>query len=255
MRLSTQAGWNQTRDDWLRLLRLPGASVKVFVDGGEVRASYSLVGYGSDLAWVGMILVDEAFRGRGLGKMVFENALRETSRFQTVGLDATDFGKPIYLKNGFVEVHSIERWFGPLRGRSQPNCRTGLHDGILSLDKEATQIDRTELLRNLESSGATIFSLLDSGTTLAYGVIRPGRTAFHLGPVVARSSEDFFHLLDSFPGQHEAVVCDLLNAEAVDFLSARGWSKRRVLTRMTRPDRAGCLCREKIWCAAGFELG
>jgi len=50
-------------------MRRKGTSVTVLMYEGEVRASYSVVGHGSKLAWIGMILVDEAYRGGGWGWM------------------------------------------------------------------------------------------------------------------------------------------------------------------------------------------
>jgi GNAT superfamily N-acetyltransferase len=256
-RLSTQAGWNQTEEDWSRLSRLAGASVKVFVSDGEVRASYSVVGYESRIGWIGMVLVDEAYRGKGLGKTVFTNALREATGFGAVGLDATDLGEPIYLRHGFEAVHPIVRWLGNSHGGHRSGIRTGLHEGILTLDAEVTGIDRKNLLCDFSMSGADFFSLVESGSTLAYGVLRAGRTACHLGPVVARSAEGFQRILDCASGKNldTPILCDVLNANAESILAAQGWRSMRALKRMIKPPLAACLCADEIWCAAGFELG
>ena len=112
-RLSIQAGWNQTEGDWLRLMNLPSGGVRVWRDQGEVRASYSLSGYGN-IAWIGMILVDEAYRGAGLGKASFRAALDQSQLlgFATLGLDATSLGEPIYAREGFQTIRPIVRWEG-----------------------------------------------------------------------------------------------------------------------------------------------
>ena len=94
LKLSTQAGWNQVGADWVRLMNLREGGVKVLIHGGEVRASYSILALGSDLCWIGMLLVDESLRGRGLGKAVFASALRDARSWRTVGLDATALGSP-----------------------------------------------------------------------------------------------------------------------------------------------------------------
>ena len=70
--LSSQAGWNQTYPDWIRLLELNPDTCYLFRMGNRVAGSTSLVTYGSDLAWIGMVIVDIAFRGKGIGKRALE---------------------------------------------------------------------------------------------------------------------------------------------------------------------------------------
>jgi len=258
-RLSAQAGWNQTEEDWCRLMRMKGTSVKVLVQNGEVRASYSVVGYGSKVAWIGMILVDEAYRGAGWGKAAFTGALREAAGFETAGLDATDLGEPIYLKQGFKAGRPMVRWRTVSHGRAasvQP-LRKGLHEGILALDIGCTGIDRAGLITDLADSGAAIFSWEGQGETLAYGAVRPGRTAAHLGPVVANSLEGFAAVLDQALEfcQGEPLICDAVSADAGKILAARGMEPVRFLKRMTRPLDGTCLSGPGVSCGAGFELG
>lgn len=110
-RLSTRAGWNQNEEDWRRLVRVAPAGVKVWIDAGEVRASYSVVTYGRESAWIGMVLVDPDYRGKGLGKAAFLGALEEAraSKAAVIGLDATDLGEPIYRKFGFKATLPLSR--------------------------------------------------------------------------------------------------------------------------------------------------
>ena len=258
-RLSTQAGWNQTEEDWGRLLRMKGTSVKVLVRDGEVRASYSVVGYGPKLAWIGMILVDEAYRGGGWGKAAFTGALREAAGFETVGLDATNLGEPIYLKQGFKIGCPIVRWRTVSHGHAacvQP-LQKGMQEGILALDASSAGVDRAGLLTDLADSGAAIFRWEEQGETRAYGVVRPGRTAAHLGPVVANSPEGFAAVLDQALEfcQGGPMICDAVSADAETILAARGMEPVRFLKRMTRPLDAMSLAGPGVWCGAGFELG
>jgi len=258
-RLSTQAGWNQTEEDWGRLLRMKGTSVKVLVRDGEVRASYSVVGYGPKLAWIGMILVDEAYRGGGWGKAAFTGALREAAGFETVGLDATNLGEPIYLKQGFAVGCSIVRWKTGSPGLAclVPPVPKRVHEGIFALDAGCTGVDRAGLLTDLADSGAAIFRWEEQGETRAYGVVRPGRTAAHLGPVVANSVEGFAAVLDQALEfcQGGPLICDAVSADAEKILAGRGMEPVRFLKRMTRPLEAMCLSGPGLWCGAGFELG
>lgn len=261
-RLSTQAGWNQTSDDWERLVRVSPGGVKVWLDDGEVRASYSVIGYGNRVAWIGMILVDEAYRGRGLGKMAFELALKDARAqgFAVLGLDATHMGEPIYSKFGFETTVPIVRWHGELQGRSvtpkEEALLKGWSESLLEFDLLHAGENRSLLLRDLAAT-ATILRLEERGEMVAYAAVRPGRTALQIGPVVANSYENsasiFEHLAIEFSGQ--PVLCDLLRPEAAGVLAAHGLQPSRSLKRMTIPKQMDCLCGKGIWVGAGFEWG
>jgi GNAT superfamily N-acetyltransferase len=74
MRLKEQAGWNQTEADWRRFLDLePEGCFVAELDGQPVGTTTTCV-FGS-VAWVGMVLVDPAVRGRGVGRSLMKHAL------------------------------------------------------------------------------------------------------------------------------------------------------------------------------------
>lgn len=263
VRLSTQAGWNQTPEDWHRLIRLAPNGVKVWIADGEVRASYSIFGLGSRVAWLGMVLVDRDFRGRGLGKTLFAHALQEAGDGgqEVLGLDATELGEPIYRKSGFETVVPIVRWQGMLSPglatTPSPGFRSGFTPAVVDLDRRLLGEDRSALLADLAGHDGTFFRLEQGEELLAYAVLRPGRTASHLGPVVATTAENFTEILagiaHTFPGRE--IVCDLLDPTASATLSGFGLSPLRTLKRMTRPRQDRCLNGAGIWCAPGFEWG
>src|SRR6516225_9905811 len=75
LRLSEAAGWNQIPADWQRFLdlQLDGCFVAEF-DGAAVGTTTTCI-LGS-VAWIAMVLVDEAARGRGVGTASMRHALR-----------------------------------------------------------------------------------------------------------------------------------------------------------------------------------
>lgn len=263
LRLSSLAGWNQTANDWSRLVQLGSGGVRVWTDAGEVRASYSVVGYGGRLAWIGMILVDPEYRGRGLGKGAFAAAIEQarSSGFSVMGLDASDLGEPIYRNHGWEAIYPIVRWGGLLqapREHVEPMALTlGLHAGVLTYDRETTGEDRSTLLHNFALAGCRTISIQSGDQTVAYAVTRPGRLAIHVGPVLAASAEHFATLMKGI-ARIEAgkrVICDVLDERAEKVLRCLGMRPSRRLNRMTLPKVERCLSGEGIWCGAGFELG
>src|SRR5579884_3061580 len=74
MRLKDRAGWNQAEADWRRYLRLGRDGCFVAeLDGTPVGTAVAFV-FGP-VAWVAMVLVDEAVRGRGVGTALVRHAL------------------------------------------------------------------------------------------------------------------------------------------------------------------------------------
>ncbi|HZK80536.1 MAG TPA: GNAT family N-acetyltransferase, partial [Humisphaera sp.] len=112
LRLSTQAGWNQLEADWRRLITLWPQGCFAGRKDGKLIATATLATYGQSLGWIGMVLVDERHRGHGFGGALLAAALLAAKELgvQTVGLDATDLGWPVYLRRGFRDVGGIDRW-------------------------------------------------------------------------------------------------------------------------------------------------
>src|SRR5437879_9739238 len=112
MRLKEAAGWNQTAADWQRVLGLEPDGCFAIECDGQVRATTTAVCFGRELAWVGMVLTDAQYRGRGFARQLMEHTLAHLrgKRMQWIKLDATDMGRPLYERLGFREEGSIERW-------------------------------------------------------------------------------------------------------------------------------------------------
>src|SRR5256885_15018627 len=73
MELSTQAGWNQTPEDWRMLMRLDAKGCFGVEVEGRLVATTTLLCYGRLLAWVGMVLTRVEWRGPGFFRGVLGN--------------------------------------------------------------------------------------------------------------------------------------------------------------------------------------
>jgi GNAT superfamily N-acetyltransferase len=265
LRLSTQAGWNQTARDWARVLEgsLDGAFAGR-ADGALVATS-SVVEYGAQAAWIGMVLVDEASRGRGFGKRMLRAAVEHCARNvgEAFGLDATDLGRPLYLKMGFVDVAPIDRWAGVLREGTIAHPLAWLEGEVLresaARDREACGTDRTALLRHLRSDEETAaWAVLEDGRPAAWAFLRRGRLSWHLGPVVAPSAGHFGTLLAAAAAElrgSPVIVDAFRTGENTGLLESAGLAVSRRLTRMTwkRPQRL--LMGPGVRAATAFEWG
>ena len=249
MRLKESAGWNQTEEDWTRLLDIQPDGCFGIEDGGEIVASATAVLYGGTLAWIGMVLTLPEFRGRGLARQLMERCI-EFGAGAVLRLDASDMGLSLYKSLGFVEECSIERW---VCGLAPPaSSRVFTSDIDYELDRECFRADRSRLLRLL--SRKAVFGVPGEG----YAMARPGSNAEFFGPCISKSPAGARAFVGAFLTLHAGrqVCWDLFphHPEAVRLAREFGFEPVRTLTRMVRggpvqmPD-------ERIYAGAGFEWG
>ena len=256
MELSTQAGWNQTPEDWRMLIRLdPKGCFGVEVEGRLV-ATTTLLCYGQALAWVGMVLTRIEWRGRGFARRLLTTALARADHLgiATVKLDATQQGQPVYEKLGFRGEQLVERWLRD--GSSQVAEKTApqktLSRAYLDLDSDAFGSDRSELLGELEKRSASF------STAEAYLFSRPGRVSDYIGPCVAKNHDAAQTLIASRVRQSSSKswFWDVLsqNLDAISVAQELGFKPQRQLLRMVRGKELNG--RDSlIYAIAGFELG
>jgi len=193
LRLSREAGWNQREEDWRLLLGLNPGRFVAAVSHGRVIGTGGAACYGTALAWVCMILVDAAQRGRGVGTRLVEAVLERLDDMQTVGLDATRQGEGVYARLGFAESGRLFRMAVDRPRRGHPRAvetqalgRDEL-DGVLELDREVFGADRGELLRwALEQAPEAARVAKDRGAVEGYCLGRRGDHSHQIAPIVAR---------------------------------------------------------------------
>lgn len=262
--LSQAAGWNQVRTDWRRLLASPDARCFAGRVDGDLVATSTAITYDEQSGWVGMVLVHPDHRRQGYGTTLTERALDHgNSAAESVGLDATDAGRPLYRDLGFVDVTDVERRAGVLTdaGDAPRVDRVGAdREAIADFDAERCGVRRDSLLDGLLDEPGTTGFVVDGAQShdgRGYAVLRPGRNHWQLGPVVADSDAALDALLTAAAAKldGESVLVDCLREDAGELFAERGLSVYRTLTRMSYRHEEPLLCGDAVHAAAGLELG
>ena len=262
VRLNQLAGWNQTEADWDRFLGVSPQGCFVAEVDGQVCGTVTTVSFERRFAWIGMVLVDPQCRGRGIGTSLLERAIEhlDDCNVQTMKLDATPQGKPLYNKLGFIEEYEIERW---TRHRPADEASKGvgvlaeslspaLLKSILEADRDIFGADRSFLLMSLHRDAPDFTATIwNDNVPEGYTFGRRGLFADHLGPWMAKDAASARHLLETFLARsaRKTLIVDCLqsNCVASNLLKAFGFTYSRSLTRMYRgpnnhPGRPDFLC-------------
>jgi GNAT superfamily N-acetyltransferase len=247
LRLSRASGWNQTLEDWRRLRALGPGLFRVGALDGRVVATAGAVRYGADLAWICMVLVDPAERGRGVGTGIFDQVLAlcqaqvRAGRLRTVGLDATPGGRRIYVQRGFVDGPALVRLrIEPGAGADAPKSidRVAEEDleAILALDREVFGADRASLLRWALAAAPDLARVFRAqGRVSGYCFGRHGDRSDQVGPVVAEDvalAVELVRACLSAPLDRSLVLDARVEPSWLRALGELGFRQERPLTRM-----------------------
>lgn len=179
--LSQAAGWPHRPEDWE--LTLSVSQGVAAMEGGRVVGT-ALCSLHGPVATLNMIIVDEAMRGRGLGRRLMQRviALAGTREMRLV---ATDDGKPLYRKLGFQEVGTIVQLQGLAQAaRPERPVQAGPvgPELLAAMDRAASGMEREPLLARIAAAGVTL------STEGGFALIRVFGRGHLLGPVVARDA-------------------------------------------------------------------
>ena len=265
VRLKELAGWNQTEEDWRRLLRLEAKGCFCTTVDHRLVGTTTTTTYRNDLAWIGMVLVDPGYRRMGIATRLMNAALRylHDAGVATVKLDATPDGRPVYERLGFRFESLIERWTG-LAGRrasgSQPMNDSAVSEA-LDLDRRAFVADRSRLIEILiqDDHVPPLVARSRDGEFMGYALARQGTAAAYVGPLVASGSDIASSLLDGMCSQltGQRVYVDLNTDfdKGREILASRGFVKQRDLIRMCFGKTSNAGTTPLIFSIAGPEYG
>ncbi|HUU20207.1 MAG TPA: GNAT family N-acetyltransferase [Sedimentisphaerales bacterium] len=263
LRLTEQAGWNQTESDWLRFMNMePAGCFAAELNGASIGTTATCVL--GRVAWIAMVLVDVNARGRGVGTALLKHALNylDERKVKTVRLDATPAGQPIYEKLGFMPEYKLVRFEGiALSDKKKPVVTKPTPEvfaSIIKFDNRMTGTDRAKMLSRLFEEFPENIRVMRHGDIVeGYITTRPGANAVQIGPCIAMKNAGRALLSDALnhcAGKQVFIDIPLDNADAVDIAQSSGLRIQRPFTRMYR----GELVKDNVralWASSGPEKG
>jgi GNAT superfamily N-acetyltransferase len=260
--LSDESGWNQNADDW-RLFIEEGRTFGVRDADGRLVASAAALPYERDLAYVAMVLVTQSRRREGIATRLVDLCVEHIRRLGLVPvLDATPAGEAVYSQQGFRTLFGLERW----QGQAEPAGALGAAgirpsvpsdaETIAALDAGATGAPRCAVIADfLGRAGSHAFL---SGDRSGFVLVRRGRRALQLGPLVAGTPVEALKLLGAALGAVSGAVfidVPVLQKGIGDWLAAHGFTRQRGFSRMAfgRSEPFGASGR--LFASAGPEFG
>lgn len=259
------AGWNQTAADWQRLLTLSPDGIFVATYKGQPCATACATHYGSKTAWIGMVLVHPDCRRRNIGSSLMRHCIDylKTKRVECIKIDASDQGRPVYLKLGFDDERPVFRYLGSKPSGITPDpdahaVRAEWWPAIAACDRDVFGSDRLDLLKLLSTQAISAVVPTSSGVA-GYGFAREGIHASYVGPIVAMDATTARRIVATLLAQlpDGEVYWDILpdNVAAKGLAAEQGFAIRRRFTRMYlgEPIHSGDL--GYLYGTAGLEFG
>ena len=190
---AAQEGWNPGLGD-LDVARASDPEAFVAIRQGDALVGGgSIIRYGDKFGFMGLFILRPDLRGQGLGGRFWRwRRDRLRARLETdaaIGMDGVYDMAPFYERGGFIAAYRHVRLQGVARGRRDDDViadRTRLIDDILAFDRGRFPAPREIFLRNwLDRPGLQVAGLYRGETFAGYGVARPCRKGFRIGPLFA----------------------------------------------------------------------
>ena len=268
MKLSAAESWNQTANDWNFLIAYPGNICVAAVCEKEIIATTTVIIYSDRLAWIGMVLVNKAYRGRGISKLLLDHVFEKLESFPSVKLDATVQGQQVYKKFGFKDEYRIARMVNTAAkkiaipgGNALPEQMSLQHiPEIIALDEIVFGVNRTPLIEMLiRTPSHKACVLIQNNHVTGFALGRDGSKYHHIGPVIAQTHSDanllMLHALNQLTGK--PVVVDILcdKEKLMHSLTVIGFSTQRYFTRMYKTENPFPGTSSKLYAICGPEFG
>ena len=256
-------GWNPGTADAACFASVDAEGFLIGELDGTPAATVSCVNYDERFAFLGFYIVRADLRGKGYGLRIWDAAIAHAGT-RVVGLDGVTAQQENYKKSGFQLAYANVRYGGTVAASAAPRADIiELSDvpfaAVEAGDAMVFPAPRSAFLRTwIGSPGHIGCAVMRDGRLSSWGVIRPCRVGFKIGPLVAddrAGAEAVLSALIAKMGGGE-IFLDVpgINGEAAalarDFGLAPVFETARMYTGAIPPLRL-----ERVFGVTTFELG
>ena len=205
--LSQALRWPHREADWQQFIswaKAHGAALAVRADGRLIGCGLAWH-WGQEQGSIGMVIVDDAWQRRGIGKRLFKGLLQALEG-RDVMLQATAQGKPLYESLGFAAIGHARQF----HGHWQPPAEAGPSSSIaadeltrlmqpqdvpalLAYDQRERGLARPALLQALlaqmDADERCAVSVDAHGHLCGYGILRRFGRGWVVGPLLADGAD------------------------------------------------------------------
>ncbi|WP_375314149.1 GNAT family N-acetyltransferase [Bradyrhizobium sp. A5] len=255
-------GWNPGRFDAACFAIPDPAGFFVGEIDGEPVATVSCVNYDDRFAFLGFYIVRSGLRGAGHGLRIWNAAIAHAGA-RVIGLDGVVAQQDNYRKSGFRLAYANIRYGGIVTASAKPPADLVALDTIPFALVEADDATvfpapRSAFLRAwITTSGHVGRALMRDGRLVAWGVIRPCRSGYKIGPLVAddrASAETIMQALLATANGEVFLDVPAVNREAIALAETLGLKPVFETARMYTGPIAP-LQIDRVFGVTSFELG
>lgn len=264
LRWAAAEGWNPGLYDVDSFHATDPNGFLVGLLGDEPVATLSVVKYGESFGFLGFYMVKPEYRGQGFGIQIW-NAGLEYLKGRTVGLDGVVAQQENYKKSGFILAYQNIRYQGTGGGQSSVNpeivpLSSVVFEELCAYDQPFFPDHRVQFLKHWINQPFSVSLGIRKGGRLAgYGVLRPCRMGYKIGPLFADTPEMaeqlFVALKATVPG-NVPVFLDIpaVNPAALDLVKRHNMTAVFETARMYT-GKPPVLPLDRLFGVTTFELG
>ena len=204
----------------------------------EIVSSAAIIPYETNLASIGMVIVNEEYRCLGLAKKATQKCIDSVSQNTSIMLISTVDGKPLYENLDFNTVDYVHKYLSDNyiktkkfnnRDIALVEYRENDFNEIIELDSAAFgDLRRKFLLNRIDQSKQCLVARNQKGKIIGFGLSVLGPINLIIGPIVAPNTQTAALIIDGLAHNHQGKIrIDVTsnNDELMKFLEKSGFIK------------------------------
>lgn len=192
--LAAKEGWNPGLYDGYNYFNIdPEGFFLAELNGGMAGIIWA-VRYNMNYGVIGGHIVLPPFRKQGIGEALLNKAL-EHLQVRTIGMDGLECGENYYKRFGFIPEHRVIRYGGIILADACLSFRISSAGDVdfyslTAYDEQMFGAARPQFLKAwIEQPGAESACYMEDDKIMGFGIIRPSRRGYRLGPLFADSPQ------------------------------------------------------------------